>query len=163
MIFKEEEVTDNLVNYIVLEARALYSKDLYSVQNYVDRQVNHPEMVAYLQSDKMIAYLKNVQTKTLVDKPLSLGFEARVNLVSDSLETGFQSLKDKIRQVFCAVTKDLDLGSTTVETIVKLVLVALIPILGATGGLAAIVLPIIIGLVYQLLKYGYDQVCPIQS
>jgi len=49
-------------------------------------------------------------------------------------------------------------NSSTME-IIRLIIIGLIPIFAATGGLPAAVLPIVISIVAEILKRGIDLVC----
>lgn len=74
----------------------------------------------------------------------------------------FIGLKKKVRRIFCQVVtaiggnEELDL-----KTIIRDVLIALIPALAASTGLMSVALPIVVSLGAMLIKYGVAKVCPV--
>ena len=80
----------------------------------------------------------------------------KANVLPDWLRPRFRKLKTKVKQIFCNVVHGI--GELDTKDILKAVLLALIP--AFAGGLLAAIVPIVIGLVAYLLKYGIEKTCP---
>ena len=159
---KEEDVTDKWLNYILSEANSIAQLDEFGINNYVDRQVSHPQLVDYLSKENIESKLFSGLEMANI-KPLALSLAQEINLNShlpDWLGLRFNKLKKKIKKIFCEVTAAfLKEGKIDWKAIIGAILLALIP--AFASGVPAIILPIVIGLVAQLMKYGYNQVCPV--
>jgi len=154
-LFKDKaEVNDDWLFYIENEARALAQRDEFAIQNYIDREVFNPEVASYLLS-KGASNLATVAGD--VGAPFLNYVEGiKSGLLPNGLLPNFAKLKNKIKQIFCEVVRGIQ--DMDIKTIISAVLVALIP--AFTGGLPAIALPIVIGLIASVLKYGLDKTCP---
>ena len=76
----------------------------------------------------------------------------------------FGNLREKVKQIFCKVVGELGKDqSLDLKTIIKAVLLALIPALAATTCLMAVALPIVVSLAAMLIKYGVGKVCPYRT
>ncbi len=156
-IFKSEvEVTDNWVNFLALEAAALSENSDEYIDRYMNRQLDNPQLKEYLDEESTDTILSAFDDEE--NEPLNL------NLTETLLFTPkfrirlpkFRRLKRAIRKVFCEViTAHVD---GDIKDIIKSVLIGLIPVLGG-GGIAPILLPIIIGYIAKLVKKGSDAVC----
>lgn len=171
ILFKtQDDITDNWLQYIENEANSLAQRDEFAIQNYSDREILNPAMRSYLEAtdsdDDMegVVFAKaagNVAMMTTELSALQLDYaqEAQTITLPEWLRFRFRSIKKKVQKAFCAVVgKLIDEGQLNVKDIIKAVLIALIP--AFAGGLPAAVLPIVIGLVAYLLKYGYAKTCP---
>ena len=163
IIFKTgTDVTDKWINYISSEANSIAQLDEFGINNYVDRQVSQPQLVDYLSKENIESKLFSGLEITNIN-PLALSFAQEMNVsvhLPDWLRPRFAKLKTKIKKILCDVTAAfIKEGKTDWKAIIGAILLALIP--AFAGGVPAIILPIVIGLVAQLMKYGYNQVCPV--
>jgi hypothetical protein len=152
----QTDVTANWVSYVAQEARSLSALDDTQINSYADRQINNPEVQAYLKSQQGDAEL--LKAGKAQSGHLALGADAEGLSLHwpDWLKNLFGGLKAKIKKIFCATVKGIQAGK--LEDIIKAVLLALIP--AFASGLPAVVLPIVISLTALLLKNGYAKVCP---
>jgi hypothetical protein len=161
ILFKSEvDVTDEWSFYIENEARSLAQRDRFAIENYADREATNPEMIAYLNSAETQDLQDNSDDNASFDtKMMRLSFaeSAQTLRFPSWLRFRFNRLKKKVQRVFCQVVRGI--GAVDVKTIIGAVLVALIPAFG--GGVAALLLPLIIALVASLLKFGLDATCPV--
>lgn len=149
------DVNNEWLFYIENEAKSLAQREGFAINNYLDREIFNPEMEAYLSSGNLPANLDEFDD----GDPLSLNLTEgmKLNLFPEWLRRRFRKLKSMVRKVFCQVVRGI--GELDTKAIISAVLLALIPAFAA--GLPAAVLPIVIGLVAYLLKYGIDRTCPI--
>lgn len=156
IIFKNEnDVSQDWLFYIENEAKALSQRDEFAINNYIDREAFNPDMKSFLASSAAELAPKNITEA----EPLSLNFAQgiKANAMQTNLLFSFHGVKTKIKKIFCNVVRGI--GDIDTKGIIKAVLLALIPVF--VGGLPAIALPIIIGLIAYLIKYGIDRTCPI--
>lgn len=169
IIFKtKDDVTDNWVQYIENESRSLAQRDEFAIQNYADREILNPAVQSYLETynddTEEEVYTKSagniaVMAAEFSDLDLNYTQAAQAIVLPEWLRFRFRKIKKKVQKAFCVVTGELiNDGKLDVKDIIKAVLIALIPAFAA--GLPAAILPIIIGLVAYLLKYGYARTCP---
>lgn len=151
------DVSQDWLFYIENEARSLAQRDDFSIDNYIDREAFNPDMATYLSADSSAALFKTMLQAPSVNLNLNLVQEMRANFLPDWLRPRFKHLKDKIKKIFCQAVKEI--GEIDVKAIIKAVLLALIPVFAA--GIPALCLPIIIGFIAFLLKYGYERTCPV--
>lgn len=157
LITNESDIDDSLLFYIENEAHALSSRDEMAIDNYADRELFNPSMRNYLSSEQAINLLSAEDDRM---ERLSLNFVQEIRetaMLPDWLRFRFRRLKRKIKQIFCRIVREIS-GEFDWKTIIKAVLIALIPIFG--GGIPAIAAPIIVWLLARLFKYGIDQTCP---
>lgn len=158
ILFKNEgQVTDQWLEYLEQEATSLAetSNTELEIENFMDRQALNPQMEAFLSDDDSIAdLLVGVSDEGL--EPITLNAVTMNNFSAKPSFLRFRKLKRKIRKIFCSITGELD--GIDWKDIIKQVLVALLP--AFAGGIPAITLPIVIGLVAILMKKGYTAVCP---
>lgn len=147
----QDTITQDWLLYIENEARGLSQLDDFGIQNYIDRELLNPEVKAYLHDE----FSESDGDDSAAG--LYLSFTESSAAAQAGLFGGWRKLKQKIRKIFCDVVGSFS-GDIDWKDIIKAVLVALIP--AFAGGIPALTLPIIIGLVASLMKYGYNQVCP---
>ena len=150
----ETDVTSDWLKYIELEARALSEESDLRIENYMDTEILNPQMQAFL-SGYDLDDIADENTEPLVLNP-----QLMASAVATPQFFKFRKIKRKIRKIFCAMASELE-GLSWTEIIQKL-LIALIPAFAATGGVPAIVLPIVVGLVAAAMKKGYGALCPEQ-
>jgi hypothetical protein len=156
ILFKNEtDISSDWLFYIENEAKALAQRDDFAIQNYMDREIFNPEVQKFLSSETMAALLYDITA----GKPLQLGLaeERKAKFLPDWLRPRFRKLKKKIKHTFCDVMQNAVKESDT-KDLIKTTILALIPAFGS--GFPAAVLPILIGLVAYLLKYGLKRTCP---
>ncbi|MBN8837410.1 MAG: hypothetical protein J0I09_09135 [Sphingobacteriia bacterium] len=157
IINEENQITDDLLEYINNEAHKLSSKEQFEIDNYLDSEVLNPEIQGYLR-DTYQGSSASYQMATL-----SLSFhENRLLLANDAAMGGwFGNLKETVRKIFCKIISAIDItGTIDWKQIIKAVLIGLIPVLG--GGIyVTIITPFLIAFIAKLLKYGLDAVCPV--
>jgi len=155
ILFKNEaDISNDWLFYIENEAKSLSQRDDFAIQNYLDREIFNPEMKSYLASDAVGRMLDAVNGTETLNLNLVEGLKA--NVLPDWLRPRFRKLKTKVKQIFCNVVHGI--GELDTKDIIKAVLLALIP--AFAGGLLAAIVPIVIGLVAYLLKYGIEKTCP---
>jgi len=135
----KEDVSDQLVASLARESSALSQQEDQAITRYADSKINDQPVRSFL------AAHTTPGPTDLTLQPSDAGIQL------------FGRLKEKIQKIFCETVNGLDVGKP--EDIIKGVLLALIP--AFTGGLPAVLLPIVIGLVALLLKKGFAAVCPV--
>jgi hypothetical protein len=158
ILFKNQtEVSNNWLFYIENEAKSLAQLDEIVIQNYIDSEIFNPELQSYLSSDSVATMLED--TKETESLHLNVVEGINANILPDWLQQRFKKLKTKVKQIFCKVVRGIQLSNSDTKEIIKSVILDLIP--AFAGGLPAAVLPIVIGLVAYLMKYGIEKVCPV--
>lgn len=154
ILFKNrKELSEEWLVYLENEARSLSENgSVLDIENYIDREALNPQVSSFLES---IQTDDTTSTSEELSEPLILSAMEMVKASSSHVFPRFRRLKRKIRKIFCEVTKDIDADW---KSIIKAVLIALIP--AFAGGLPALVVPIVIGLVALMMKRGYSAVCP---
>jgi hypothetical protein len=157
LIFKDKsDITAKLLFYAGNEAESLSQKTEFDIHNYLDSEVFNPDMDDYLSLESMQEHL-DLEVDEKSDLSLNLKEGVAVKKLPKSFVLKFRKFKAKVRKIFCQVVrgiKDLD-----PQEIIKAVLLALIP--AFAGGVAAAALPVVIGLVAYLIRFGIDKTCPI--
>ncbi|SOE19665.1 hypothetical protein SAMN06298216_0168 [Spirosomataceae bacterium TFI 002] len=164
----KELILNNDVDSILpyLESRAVamsLSSDFDGFDRMLEAEYLNPDMQDFLSKEGFLEDEIELNIKEFSSLN-SLFFVDSINSYSiDKMKfkRGFKKLKKKIHQAFCAVIGDIDWSQFDTKAIIRLVIIAIIPALGAAAGLPIIVLPIIIALVASLIKYGIGKVCPI--
>lgn len=154
IIFKTEaDVTQDWVDYIANEANAeaFALTDQFSIENYIDRETLNPLVVSFLNENK--PELDNISNEA--NKKLSLNLYENMT-ISREIKGAFSGLKEKIRRTLCYILGE-SIEGLDIKELIKRLLIALIPAFGA--GVPFIVMPIVIGLVAMLIKYGLNYVC----
>jgi hypothetical protein len=150
----DNDISNDWLFYIENEAKSLAQRDDFAIRNYLDREIFNPEIQSYLAQENVAALFNAVnETETL---HLNLTEGMKSNFLPDWLSPRFLELKAKVKQIFCSVVHGI--GELDAKDIIKAVLVALIP--AFLTGVPAAILPILIGLIAYLLKYGIDKTCP---
>lgn len=150
----KEDINNEWLFYIENEAKSLAQRDEYAIHNYLDREIFNPDMKNYLISDDAATLLNEVnETETL---SLNLREGMKANFLPDLLRPRFRKLKTKVKKIFCEVVTEI--GELDTKGIIRTVLVALIPAFAT--GIPAVVLPILIGLIAYLIKFGVEKACP---
>lgn len=151
----QKDITDNHLFYIENEAKSLISLSEFDIQNYMDREINNPELIEFIEDDNIALTLDSEpdpDEDELVLTTLEKNF-----IVNAIRRIRFKKLKNRIRKIICKAIRDIkDLDP---KEIIGAILIALIPAFGA--GIPAILLPFIVGFVALILKYGVDYVCPL--
>lgn len=174
-ISSPEQVTDEQASYLAGLAQTLSGKTDFEIQNFADSVVTSPDAQKALQSEAAARLLKDeVPPDAAFDIFNPGGGDAEVlalsrwqeNSIFDGLwpkiKLLFGGLRRKVKRIFCNVVnawgkdKDLDL-----KKIIKEVLIALVPVLGASAGLMPVALPIVVSLAAMFIKYGAEKVCPV--
>jgi hypothetical protein len=150
----QNDVSNDWLFYIENEAKSLAQRDEFAITNYIDRELFNPEVKTFLASNEGQAFVNSVNEGEGLT--LNLIEEMYSKSIIDWLRPRFRKLKVKIRQIFCNVVAGI--GEIDVKSIISAVLLALIPAFAT--GLPAAVLPIIIGLIAYLIKYGIEKTCP---
>lgn len=150
----QNDISNDWLFYIENEAKSLSQRDDFAIQNYIDREIYNPETQNYLRADNVGTFLNAVNETESLHLNLIEGMKA--NFLPDWLRPRFRKLKTKVKQIFCNVVHGI--GELDTKEIIRAVLLALIPVFAA--GLPAAVLPIVIGLIAYLLKYGIERTCP---
>ncbi|MDP3471597.1 MAG: hypothetical protein Q8S14_06950 [Algoriphagus sp.] len=149
------DVNNNWLFYIENEAKSLAQRDDFAIINYLDREIFNPEMEEYLTSDDLPPHLDEFDEGEVLSLNLTEGM--KLNLIPEWLRRRFRKLKAMVKKIFCHVVHGI--GDLDTKAIISAVLLAVIP--AFTTGLPAAVLPIIIGLVAYLLKFGIEKTCPL--
>jgi hypothetical protein len=158
LLKNEMEITDKLLFYIESEAKSLSERDGTAIYNYIDREIFSPFMEEYLQTENAVLDLNDELEEM---NSLQLNYIQSIkekSILPEWLRFRFRRLKRKVKRVFCLVVRGIE-GDLDWKNIIKMVLLALIP--AFASGIPAIVLPIIIGLLAYLIKYGLDKTCPV--
>jgi hypothetical protein len=145
VLFKNEsDITSKWLFYVENEAKKLAQSN----------ELLNPEVEAYLSLEEALEEEVGAQVEAL---SLNLAESNHARKLPDWLRPRFRRLKSKVKKVFCQVVHGME--DLNVKDIIKNVLLALIPIFAA--GFPAAVLPIVIGLIAYLIKYGIEKTCPI--
>lgn len=154
LIANENDIKDNVLDEIASQARHFESEADSKIEAHADLEIDNPEMLEYLET-----FLDddNDYDTFMSGGPSADPRGADFNL----LLFRHRKLKNKINRVFCKVVypmlkKD---GEINLNDLVKALLVALIPVLAGSGGVAVILLPIIVAIIAKYLKRGVDSVC----
>lgn len=151
----QDDVSNDWLFYIENEAKSLAQRDDFAIQNYIDREIYNPETQKYLATDNVAALLSATNESEALHLNLIEGMKA--NFLPDWIRPRYRKLKTKVKQIFCNIVHGI--GELDTKEIIKAVLLALIPAFAT--GLPAAVLPIVIGLIAYLLKYGIERTCPV--
>lgn len=158
-LFKHaDDITDHWLDYLHSEATSLSQREEFAIDNYADRELINPEMSSYLDGQHD---LENADASSLAGK-FHLNFHQSMMAhihVLDKLKSRFSGLKDKVHKAFCKVVSAISSEKFDWKTVIKAVLVALIPVFA--GGIPALVVPLIIALIAKLIKLGLEKVCPV--
>ncbi|MBO6524092.1 MAG: hypothetical protein JJ971_09710 [Balneolaceae bacterium] len=151
----EDQITEEWINYLALEGAALAENSEEYIDRYMNRELENPLFIDFLESEKSAKFLANFEEET---GELNFSF-AETLLITPRFRIRLpklRKLKSAIKKVFCDVVKvQVDGG---IKDIIKAVLLGLIPVLGG-GGIAPVLLPFIIAYIAKLLKNGADAVC----
>jgi hypothetical protein len=157
ILFKtEDDITDEWLIYIENEARSLAQREDFNIDNYLDREIFNPNVMSFLSDNSEIENIIDLKS----DSPLSLNLEEQIKISSINLpiRLNFRKLRRKVKKVVCEVLTNIDdLSGKSMKEIIQIVLTALIPVI--IGGIPAILLPFIIGLIAKIMKRGIDAVC----
>ena len=157
ILFKtEDDITDEWLTYIENEARSLAQREDFNIDNYLDREIFNPTVKTFLTDNSEIENIIDLKS----DSPLSLNLEEQIKLSSINLpiRLNFRKLRRKVKKVVCDVLTNIDdLSGKSMKEIIQMVLTALIPV--TIGGIPAILLPFIIGLIAKIMKRGINAVC----
>lgn len=157
ILFENEgQITKEWLEYLELEASALAeSSTELEIDSYVDRELLNPQFADYLSLKEVDDIILDVKDDDF--EPIALNAMAMHKAFGNPNFGKFKKLKRKIRKIFCEVTKDIN--GMDWKTLIGAVLVALIPVFAS--GIPALLLPLIVGIVAQLMKKGYNAVCPV--
>jgi hypothetical protein len=167
VLFRNEtEISDQWVNYIASEVEKVADfKDL-EIENYADQEIMNPEMQEYLEgfTDNEKLSIEELEGRgEFLNLSSSQATMFNAASVAGIFGLRFRKLKRTIRKVFCEVIAPMidNDGQINIKDIIKAVLVGLIPVLAGTGGVAAVLLPVIVAIVAKFVKRGVDAVCPV--
>ncbi len=161
LIFKDKsDINAKLLFYVGNEAESLSQKTEFDIHNYLDSEVFNPDMDDYLSLESMQEHL-DIDVDETSDLSLNLKEGVAVKKLPKSFVLKFRKFKAKVRKIFCQVVRGIKGGIKDFDpqVIIKAVLLALIP--AFAGGVAAAALPVVIGLVAYLIRFGIDKTCPI--
>ncbi|MEQ9265137.1 MAG: hypothetical protein RLN81_07955 [Balneolaceae bacterium] len=163
ILFKsEEDITDDWIFYIENEAKSLAEREKFNIENYIDRNLFNPDIQHLISSKNFDKTLEKSDLETdFMFQETNFAFKLSEQSIqkdlSESLKLNFQKLRSKVKKIFCNVVRGME--NLDGKEIIKAVLIALIP--AFASGIPALVLPILIGLIAYLFKYGIDKTCPI--
>lgn len=155
LLKNEEDITDNHLFYIENESHSLFSMSEIDIQNYMDREIDNPELIKFLDEENITSILDSEPEPDQDDLILNSIQKNRIKNLIRKIK--FKKLKNKIKKIICKAIQGID--GLEPKEIIGSILVALIPAFGA--GIPAILLPFIIGFVALILKYGIEYVCPV--
>jgi len=170
-----EQITDERVAYFASLAVDLSQKSDHDIQNNSDNLLASPDAQSVLQADSTVKLLGSdlvprgavaaIFNPAGVTAPAFALSDIQQSLIptafKEKLEEIFGGLKAKVKKIFCFVVGQLKgAEGLDLKTIIKDVLVALVPALAASTGLIPVALPIVVTLAALLIKHGADQVCP---
>lgn len=148
----EPAISDDWLTYLENEAAALSQWDEFSIKNYVDRELLNPEVQEFLEN----TFAESTEENSA--EGLALSFQESILLSGKAFLFGkWKSLKKKVQKIFCSIVGAIE-KEVKWKDILKSLLVALLPVF--SGGIPAIVLPIVVALIAALMKFGYGHVCP---
>lgn len=159
ILFKNEnEISNDWLFYIENEAHSLAQGDEFSIQNFMERELFNPEIAEILDSEE-IDFIIGEDNGFKYFEPMHLNFTETTRSVGigEKRKRRFRRLLDKVRGVFCETVNGVE--GVDMKDVIKAVLLALIPLFAS--GIPAALLPLIIGFVAYLMKYGVEKVCPI--
>ena len=150
-----EKNIDAWVDYLANQSQALSNLTDYQLNSIIDNEVLNPNVQAILSDDNLSkiadeneeSYEMNLMTKTAVNAK-SLRFWPKL-----------KKLKRRVRKAFCKVMATIGDDEFDLKKVIRDVLLLLIPIF--TGGIPALLLPIIIAIIVSLLRKGVSKVCPV--
>jgi len=156
ILFKDEtDISGTWLFYIENEARSLIQNAENDINNFMDREILNPELQDFLDDIQSQSWLSEEEHDSNLNLNYMEGLVAK-NLPNRFIPK-FKRVKSKVRKIFCRVVRDIE--GVEVKDIIKSTITAII---ASTGfGIPAVLIPIIIGLIALLLKYGVDAVCPI--
>ncbi len=164
LAFKNEaELDQEKLDYYLQEAEVLAARDESAIRNYVDREINNPDLIEVLESDDSASLDDNEG----IHEELNLNFEQGKRLISRrqrrrlarlKSENRFKSFRKKVRAFVCKIV------SETKETVpidwkdvIKTLLLAGATALGIAFPVVAI--PIAIGMIAIILRRGFNALC----
>ncbi len=151
----EDQITEEWINYLALEAAALAENSDEYIDRYMNRELENPLFIDFLDHEESEKILINFKEEEIENLNFSLAETLLINHRFRVRLPKFRKLKRAIKKVFCDVVKvQVDGG---IKDIIKAVLLGLIPVLG--GGIAPVLLPFVVGYIAKLLKNGADAVC----
>jgi hypothetical protein len=170
-----DDLSDDNIAYLSGIANTLSTNnDDFSIQNFGDTAITNPQAKTALQSDAARAFVQGAEPYNAAadvfkfsggSNNMALSLEQE-NIMRSMAPLGigglFSGLKQKVRRIFCQIVGALN-GDSTLDAkkIIKAVLTALIPAIGAAAGLLPIAITIVVSLAAMLLKYGVGRVCPV--
>lgn len=165
ILYKNEtEITDSDLIYYESQVLDLAEKSEFEIEYYIDSEVLNPQVIEYAQSQAAgleVSPLSEEDNKVGLNAFGTADFltlkardEARTTTGGRRL---FSGLKEKVRKIFCDAVRSIQ--GVDIKDIIKAAIVAAIP--AFTGGFAALLLPIVIGLIAYFAKFGFTKLCPI--
>lgn len=150
------DVNNEWLFYIENEAKSLAQRDDFAIQNFIDREIYNPEVMAFLESTEFSEITSNFEDGDFDDLKLNLIEDLKSRTIKEGTKRGFKKLKRKIKRVFCDVVRTIE--DVDSKGIIRAMLLALFPFFA--GGIPVLLLPIIIGIIAYLIKRGFEAVCP---
>lgn len=159
IIKNEKDITDDWLNYLTEEVKKVsLSESSSDISNYADLEALNPLMHKALEDPNISNILKDENEELL--EPIALDLQQIPKTKAFGLGFGwYKKLKRKIRKAFCSIVSTLE--GLDAKDIIKSLLIALVPVFAASGGIPAIVLPIVVAIVAGYLKYGVNSICPV--
>lgn len=169
------DVTDDNLAILAGYVESLSMQDDNVIKMISSSQILDPQVQRILQSENVPNALDRefIQGSSVQDaafeeldqdfSPLLFPESAvSISSVFSRIKGLFIGLRRKVRRIFCQVVKALgNAGDLDLKSIIKNVLLALIPALAVSSGLIPVALPILVSLAALLLKYGIGKVCPV--
>lgn len=151
----DQDINNEWLFYIFNEAKSLAQRDEFAIENYMDREIFNPDTLDYLNTEEAINLFDGTQEASDLNLNYLEGMKSLQ--LPDWSRFRFRKLKAKVKKIFCHTVRAI--GELDEKEIIKAVLLALIP--AFASGLPAAVLPILIGLLAYLFKYGIERTCPV--
>lgn len=152
-----EDFNDNWQFYLENEIKDLANRDDFSIDHYGDSEIFNPELAAFINQHEAIVGLVDFQNYD----SLALGLREKRQLrrVTSDVQTNFRRFKAWLKRLICDLLGSIDWENSSTIEIVGLIVVGLIPFFAGSGGLPALLLPIVVSIVAKVLKRGIDAVC----
>jgi hypothetical protein len=151
-----EKNIDSWVDYVTNQSQVLSYLSDFQLDSIIDNEILNPNVQTIL-SDSKLSGLANEKEETV---ELSLHTKSVVDVNVLRLWPNLKKLKRLVRKVFCQVMGPIADDKFDLKTVIKSVLLALVPFFA--GGVPALLLPVIIPIIVRLFKQGVNKVCPVK-
>jgi hypothetical protein len=151
------DFNNNWQFYLENEIKDLANRDDFSIDHYADSEIFNPELANFINQHQSIVNLVDLQP----NESFALGLREKRQLsrVTSDVQTKFRKFKAWLKRLICDLLGSINWENSSTIEIIGLIVVGLIPFFAGSGGLPALLLPIVVSIVAKVLKHGIDAVC----